>query len=88
MTDLLIVAGMFYYVSTWHIIRGGHELSVNSSGQPQLTRQHNAYNGLWSNHALVKIVRLMIETNLLTSACALISRYSNDLTCFQPLSVL
>ena len=88
MTDLLIVAGMFYYVSNWHIIRRGHELTVYSSGQPQLTRQHNAYNGLWSNHALVKIVRLMIETNLLTSACALISRHSNHLTCFQPLSVL
>jgi hypothetical protein len=61
--------------------------NFHSSGHPQLTRRRNADKGPWCGHALVKIVRLTIETNMMTSLYALSSRYSNHLTSFQPLLV-
>src|SRR5882762_9266412 len=82
-TDILIVTAMLYYVKTLQVVRGSCT-DCYSSGHQQLTRRRNADDGLFSNHALVKIVRLTVETNILTSMCALVSGRSNHLTHFQP----
>jgi hypothetical protein len=67
---------MFFYVNTWHVVWLGHELIV-TSGFPQLIGRRNAENGPFCNHTLVKIVRLTIESNVLTSVSC--SAYSNHM---------
>lgn len=50
----------------------------------QLTRLRRAGDGHFSNHALTRIVRLTIETNILTSKSALDSGYDAHYMLFQP----
>ena len=44
----------------------------NILGYPQLTRRRNADVAPFSDNAITRIVRLTIETNVLTSRCALV----------------
>ena len=65
-TDSLIVAAMLFYCPE----REGSWAYCYSSGHPQFARRRNAKMGPSCNDALVKIVGLTVETNILT-ACVL-----------------
>jgi hypothetical protein len=46
---------------------------VSDLGHPQLARHRRIGSWPFGSHALVEIVRLTVEANLLTSVCALVS---------------
>ena len=66
LSDLLIASAMFYHVNSIRLLYMGSLKLIPFCPIPQLRRIW-ARDGKLSSHALVSIVRLIVETNLATS---------------------
>ena len=65
--DLLIAAAMLYYVIIWALHLNGSPGADFGLENRQLAKRRRAADSAFNDHALVRIVRLTIETNVLTS---------------------
>jgi len=71
---------MLYHVRKLHIVqRENVRTDVSELGPLQLARHRRVGSWPFGGHGLFEIVRLTIETNLLTSVCALVSYCTNPL---------
>ena len=87
-TDIIILTAMSFYVKTCHVFWRSWTncFYLPLFGLLQLTRRRNANIAPFSNHALTRIVRLTVETNVLTSVWASFLVAPIILICFQPLT--
>lgn len=71
LADGLIALSMIYHVSPWHLYSKAHLTASDSDCSllptTQLERRRTDGHGFLSNSAISRIVRLTIETNLITS---------------------
>jgi len=63
-SDILIASSMLYHVNILHSLRVG---SSKADFDLELTKRRKEADGFFHDSALLKVVRLTMETNLLTS---------------------
>ena len=83
-SDSLITMAMIYHVRRLHIVQREMCELTYLIWDPQLARHRRIGSWPFGSHALVEIVRLTVEANLLTSVCALVSYCTNPLRLLQP----